>query len=151
MSRQIVLGRRTFSLPFEGEKWNPRPSRLDRGRLRSAIKAEGCVRVAVLTDQHHNVIDGQTRLELAVELGLDPKKVPVEQILCETLERARELCFLLNTDRRHLTPRQLGEVVRVKLRQDATQSAAPCLSTSRARSRLTRACSRCLSRPSTRM
>jgi hypothetical protein len=72
--------------------------------LADDIRRRGVI-VAVMVDDHNNVIDGQHRLEIAAELGLE---VPFKVVAGLDDAQKLDLALHLNTHRRHLTPSQRG-------------------------------------------
>lgn len=87
--------------------------------LRASIERWG-VLVPVAKDQHGNIIDGHHRARIATELGVDCS-VLVHQVANE--DDARALAATLNTDRRHLDPKQRREMVTELRRQGHSQHA----------------------------
>lgn len=106
--KKVVLGGRTYLLPFEGlipfEEHQVR-------ELRQAIKDTGEVVVPIVCwkekrlERSDTVVEGATRVRLAAELGL--KSIPTILRSFESEEDARAECDRLNLDRRHLTTLQL--------------------------------------------
>lgn len=75
--------------------------------LRASIERWG-VLVPVAKDQHGNTIDGHHRARIADELGVDYR---VDVIRIESEDDARSIAATLNTDRRHLEPKQRQQLV----------------------------------------
>ena len=86
--------------------------------LREDIEKHG-VRVPVVKDQFGRVIDGNNRMAIALELGID---VPVETVVVKDDDDALDTALTLNCARRHLTQEQRRTLIRVELRRRSGDS-----------------------------
>lgn len=86
--------------------------------LRESIAAHG-VQVAIVVDEHGDVIDGYQRRHISRELGID---CPTEVRAGLTLDERRELAVLLNAPRRHLTRQQKRQLVVAELMLERDRS-----------------------------
>jgi hypothetical protein len=75
----------------------------ERFRLAEDIGQRGIV-VPVVVDDAHRIIDGQHRLEIAIEQGR--RDVPFKVVFDLDGAQQRDLAEDLNLHRRHLTPKQ---------------------------------------------
>lgn len=89
--------------------------------LRADIAERGIL-VAVVKDQHGNILDGHHRVNIAAEFGIS---YPVEVREVADEEAARDVALALNLARRHLTREQRRELIaaEVKRRPDDSDRA----------------------------
>src|SRR5262249_6841284 len=85
----------------------------ERADLKKDIQDRG-VLVPVVVDEHHNVLDGQHRLEIAAELGLTEVPVDVKKGLTDDQKRSHAEGSTRN--RRHLTRDEKRAVLERRLR-----------------------------------
>jgi N6-adenosine-specific RNA methylase IME4 len=97
----ITLGKQVYTIPF-GDLL-PDLSTEDYRKLKDDIAQRGVI-VPVIVDEDHAVIDGQHRLKIASELGLD--SVPLEIRAGLSDDEKRAMAWDLNEHRRHMTPEQ---------------------------------------------
>jgi len=98
---KITLGKQEYTLPFADLL--PALTSSEYSDLKTDIAARGVI-VPIIVDGDMAVIDGQHRLKVAVELGLDT--VPLEIHTDLTDEEKRAMAWDLNAHRRHMTPEQ---------------------------------------------
>lgn len=79
--------------------------------LRADITDRG-VLVPIVRDEHGRIVDGHHRATIAAELGIDCQ---VEIVSGKTDDELRELAFILNLRRRHLTRTQRRELIETEL------------------------------------
>ena len=84
----------------------PRPDEADRQRLRDSIKKHG-VREPIIANPSGRVLDGHTRLEIAVELGIAKVPVMVRKL---NGQAAVNYAVIANLARRQLAPYQKLEL-----------------------------------------
>lgn len=78
--------------------------------LREDIRKRGII-VPIVVDERRQVIDGQHRLRIALELGLPEDVVPFEIHAGLSDEAREDMAYSLNLCRRHLRPEQRRDVV----------------------------------------
>lgn len=86
--------------------------------LRADILAHG-VRVPVTLDQYGRVLDGNNRMRIAAELGIEVPTTTIE--VADDIE-AHTVALTLNCARRHLTTAQKRDLIRAELARDAGRS-----------------------------
>jgi ParB-like chromosome segregation protein Spo0J len=88
----------------------------------AALKAdidERGVLVPVVVDQDGNILDGHHRQRIATELGIE---YPTEVRQVGDEEEAREVAFMLNLARRHLTREQKRALIQAEIDHDPALS-----------------------------
>jgi len=105
---QLAVAGQTFHFKVYGRAVRPLTDR-EYAALRSSIKEEGRIEVAIVVDPRGNVVDGKHRLLIADELGLEDFPVNVIDGDEEMLHRLAED---LNACRRQFTKQQLAELRR---------------------------------------
>jgi ParB-like chromosome segregation protein Spo0J len=86
-----------------------RPTPEERAVLAASIRRHRGVKVPILVDEDHGVIDGLTRLEIAEELGL--AEIPFDYCSPDLdLQAKAALALELNDARRHLDPAERKDV-----------------------------------------
>jgi hypothetical protein len=87
----------------------PRPSEEDYQRLKESIERDGFdYAKPIVTTEDLVVLDGHTRLQIALELGLDWVYVIIKDLADHYAEK--RYIIEKNLDQRHLTPYQRGEL-----------------------------------------
>jgi len=110
----IEFGGRQYMGPFQGLLPTQTPEKLD--ELRSSVQAHGILQ-PILHNQDDVIIDGLTRLHIAIELGISPDKVPFKSVNAEYAQ-AEELAISMNYTRRQMSSADRVALVK-KLRSHA--------------------------------
>ncbi len=114
---RLTLNDKSYGLPFADLLPPLTPE--ERQALLADVKEHGITVPVVVTDADE-VIDGNTRLQIAVELGLTD--IPVKVVSGLSDAKKREMALSLNLHRRHLTSEQKRQIIADRLRADATIS-----------------------------
>lgn len=86
--------------------------------LKADIGANG-VLVAIVKDQHGNVLDGHHRMQIAEELGIEYR---VDIVIVEGEDQARTLARTYNLARRHLSREQKRKLIADEITADPDRS-----------------------------
>ena len=85
----------------------PRPNQEDRKKLKNSIKKEG-VQIPLIVNKDGFILDGHTRYEICLELGITD--IPYEIKLFPNEELERKFVVMTNLTRRHLNKFQKVEL-----------------------------------------
>jgi hypothetical protein len=86
--------------------------------LREDIRLHG-QQVPIIVDEDGNVLDGNNRAEICLELGIEPR-TEVRAGLTE--DQKWNLALRLNNNRRHMLPEQKRQLIRDELTRDKSRS-----------------------------
>lgn len=121
----ITIGTQTFSVPYAALLPNLQDDEFE--ALREDIRKRGII-VPIVVDERRQVIDGQHRLRIALELGLPEDVVPFEIHAGLSDEAREDMAYSLNLCRRHLRPEQRRDVVaRLREKRWSTRQIAEAL------------------------
>ena len=104
----ITIGTQAFTVPYADLLPNLQDDEFE--ALREDIRKRGII-VPIVVDERRQVIDGQHRLRIALELGLPEDVVPFEIHAGLSDEAREDMAYSLNLCRRHLRPEQRRDVV----------------------------------------
>jgi ParB-like nuclease domain len=113
----IAFGGKVFTCPFADVMPPLAPD--EQADLRESIRVRGVQDAVIVTDEDE-VLDGHTRLSIAVELGLDD--VPFDVRAGLTADEKRDLAEVLNLHRRHLSQKQKRDLIARRLKADPVKS-----------------------------
>lgn len=89
----------------------------DYDRLKASMQEHGWDRAfPVIRDEHGNTLDGHHRTRIWAELGRDPRDIPTLVREGLTDQEKRDLVWMANVPRRHLTTDQKRELIRLRLK-----------------------------------
>lgn len=108
----VEIGSMEFKLPFSGVL--PPLGDAEAERLNDSI-AETGIQVRLIVDEFYNVIDGEHRLKVAAKNNA--KSIPFEVRPGLTDEEKKQLMIELNLHRRHLSVKQLNQLI-IKFRTE---------------------------------
>jgi ParB-like chromosome segregation protein Spo0J len=117
--KTIEFAGETYQCPFADLL--PPLSTDERAELLENIKQNG-IKYPILVDEAGNVIDGHHRLDIARELGLSPREVPIETHRGLDEVKKREIALTLNTHRRQLDRDQKRKLIGSLLKADPEKS-----------------------------
>lgn len=124
----ITIGTQAFTVPYADLLPNLQDDEFE--ALREDIRKRGII-VPIVVDERRQVIDGQHRLRIALELGLPEDVVPFEIHAGLSDEAREDMAYSLNLCRRHLRPEQRRDVVaRLRERRWSTTRIAEAIGVS---------------------